>query len=244
MDSKVLARFWENHYTSEEAWLPFAIPGILWLCCWLYCQSQKKEFSRWYRLHTFHHVVAIGFGIISLHYGDDAIFNERIGILWSMPYFMVDILDCLMMGHITYTMHGIVCFSLGLCNYNIPLLRALRMNSRATFIESSSIILYQVKQNRNPVLFLIFAIVYTACRIVWIPLMAMQLHKHTDADGNDQGLPLYHPILVALGAFYGLQIHWWMKIIRILLKGGDDEKSKKEAPDQSSPAADKMKKEG
>jgi hypothetical protein len=93
------------------------------------------------------------------------------------------------------------------------------MNSKAVFIESSSILLYQVKQNRNPTLFVVFAMAYTACRIIWIPIMGKQL--------LDEGLTWNHPILLALMAFYGLQVHWWIKILKILFKGADDDSPEK-----------------
>ena len=209
--------------TSEDGILPLVIPSIMWFGCWAYYKYQGHDFARWYKLHTFHHIGAIVCGSISIFVDDDSIFNERIGILWSMPYFVVDILDCTLMGHFTYIAHGAICFGLGLCNYNIPLLRQLRMNSKASYIESSSIILYQVKQRRNAALFILFGVVYTLCRIVWIPIMANQL--------LEGGMDYYHPILIALFAFYLLQINWWIKIIKIALKG-EAEGSKKESKEE------------
>jgi hypothetical protein len=95
-----------------------------------------------------------------------------------------------------------------------------RMNSKAVYIEMSSILLYQVKQRRNPTLFVIFALTYTVCRIFWIPVMGKEL--------LDAGLEWKDPIIVALAIFYGLQVHWWIKILNILWKGGNDDDKKKE----------------
>jgi hypothetical protein len=163
-----------------------------------------------------------------MYYKDNSIFNERIVILWSIPYFLIDIWECLSMQHLTYTLHGLICLMLGLCNYNIPLLRGLRMNSKATLLESSSIILYQVKQHRNnPVLFVIFALVYTLCRIVWLPFIMNELYEN--------GVRPTDILLVTLIAFYGLQLHWWIKIIKIARNGGDDDyKRKKQKLEESS----------
>lgn len=91
------------------------------------------------------------------------------------------------------------------------------MNSKAVFIETSSIILYQVKQNRNPTLFAVFAMTYTACRIVWIPIMGNEL--------LEAGLKWTDPLILALMAFYALQIHWWIKILKIVWTGGKSDKS-------------------
>jgi hypothetical protein len=212
--SSALHSLWVDHYNTPDSWLPLILPSLLWTSCWCYARLCKKwDFARWYSLHTFHHVGAIAVGSCSLYFNDDAVMRERIGILWSLPYFVVDIVDCVYTGHVLYIAHGLSCAILGLCNYNVPLLTLLRMNSRATFIEASSVLLYQVKQNRKPWLFFLFAVVYTACRIVWIPLMGKLLLEN--------GMEPTHPIFLLLVAFYMLQIHWWIKIVAILIRGPD-----------------------
>ena len=238
--------FWYEHYNAETSWWPLWFSATLWSGLWLYAKFASKsnnnnnngesggggggiDFSRWYAVHALHHAGAILLGSLSLHIDDDSVFNERICILWSLPYFFIDIVDSVLMGHALYTAHGVVCFGLGLANYNLPLLRSLRMNSKASYIETSSIILYQAKQRRETWLFATFAVTYTACRIIWIPCMANDLLKN--------GMEPNDPIIIALGLFYLLQIHWWIKIIRLLVKGkagdrgdnrGDAESKKKD----------------
>jgi len=214
----VASKIW-HAYNAPDSALPFVVPLVFWTATWLYYRwLTKRDFAKFYAIHTLHHVVAILLGSISLYVDDNSIFHERIGILFSMPYFIVDILDCLSMGHFLYILHGAICLGLGLCNYHIPLLMQLRMNSKAVYIESSSILLYQVKQKRNATLFAAFALNYTLCRIVWIPIMGKQLWDH--------GLEWHHPIMLALMAFYGLQINWWIKILHIVIHG-DGKKSNK-----------------
>jgi hypothetical protein len=53
----------------------------------------KHEFHRWYSVHNFHNFGAMGLGFMSLYFGDDAVFNERIPTLFSIGYFIVDVLD-------------------------------------------------------------------------------------------------------------------------------------------------------
>jgi hypothetical protein len=219
--------FWRNHYTSNDAILPLLLPCLLWTSCWIYARIiSKTDFAKWYNLHTLHHVGAITQASLSLYFQNDDIFHERIPILWSMSYFVIDIVDCFYMGHLLYIAHGVVCLCLGVANYNIPLLRELRMNSKATYIETSSILLYQVKQYRKPWLFLVFAITYTCCRILWIPYMMKEL--------LDNGMKYTHIIFILLVIFYLLQIHWWIKILKILITGdrtdanSKDMKTKKE----------------
>eukprot|EP00529_Nitzschia_sp_RCC80_P028789 CAMPEP_0113494512 /NCGR_PEP_ID=MMETSP0014_2-20120614/29143_1 /TAXON_ID=2857 /ORGANISM="Nitzschia sp." /LENGTH=328 /DNA_ID=CAMNT_0000388403 /DNA_START=205 /DNA_END=1191 /DNA_ORIENTATION=- /assembly_acc=CAM_ASM_000159 len=190
-------------------------------------KTTNVEFARAYKVHTLHHVVALGIAALSLSSSSSSSSSERDenieywGIMWSVGYFVVDIVDCVVAneGHLTYTLHGAVCLVLGLCNYNLPLLYRLKMNSRAAFIETSSILLYQVKQYRHPVLFLIFAAVYTLCRIVWIPYGIMKPLLE-----EEEGMRPTDLIFVLLVGFYLLQIWWWIKILRIIAKGsGDDD---------------------
>lgn len=206
--------FWRDHYTSDDTWLPFALPFSMWVSFWIYARLLKKfDFSKWFPIHTLHHVGALTQASLSLYYQNNAIFNERIPIFWSASYFVLDILDSVVAGHVLYVAHGAVCLLLGIANYNIPLLRELRMNSKASYIETSSVILYQVKQNRKPWLFVLFAVTYTCCRIVWIPFMMKEL--------LDNGMEYTNFIFILLVLFYILQIHWWIKILKILASGGE-----------------------
>lgn len=228
--SQIPLSFW-TLYNSDDSWLPFILPLLFWSSSWIYYRwILRKDYSKWYKILTLHHVVALTLAFLSLYWDDDAVFHERIGIFWSMPYFMIDILDCLYEGHLTYTLHGAISLGLGFCNYNIPLLLSLRMNSKAIFMESSSILLYQVKQNRNPALFALFAITFTLCRIVWIPVLGHQLLS--------AGLDWFDPILLVLGVFYGIQLHWWIKIIKILKDGAS---STTKAHDESAESASPVK---
>ena len=203
---------WHDHYNVETNWYAFWFPSALWVGCWLHAKFiSKKDFARCWSLHTLHHVGAITLGSLSLYYDDDSVFNERNTILWSLPYFIVDIIDMLLMGHVLYVGHGVACLLLGLANYNLPLLRSLRMNSKATYIETSSILLYQVKRFRKPWLFGIFAVVYTLCRIIWIPFMVKDLLNH--------GMEYTSPVLICMGLFYCLNIHWYIKIVQIAVNG-------------------------
>ena len=217
-------KFWYDYYNVDTNWYAFWFPFGLWLSCWLYATVSKKDYGRWGSLHTLHHVGAITLGSLSLYYNDDSIFNERNGILWSLSYFIIDIIDTLKSGHVLYAAHGVMALILGLLNFNLPILRTLRMNSKASYIETSSLLMVPVKKYRKPWLFGIFAVVFTLCRMVWVPFMAKDL--------IDEGLEYTHPVLILLMLFYLLQIWWWIKIVRIAIKGdnkkSEDENKKKE----------------
>jgi hypothetical protein len=62
-----------------------------------------------------------------MYYNDDSVFNERIPILWSIGYFIVDLVDCGLRGDATYSLHALFCLVLGVSNYTTPVCRELRM---------------------------------------------------------------------------------------------------------------------
>jgi hypothetical protein len=62
-----------------------------------------------------------------MYYNDDSVFNERIPILWSIGYFVVDLVDCGLRGDVTYSLHALFCLVLGVANYTTPVLRELRL---------------------------------------------------------------------------------------------------------------------
>jgi hypothetical protein len=128
-----------------------------------------------------------------------------------MAYFAVDFIDCLVRLDRDFIIHATFCLILGYFNYSTPILRQLRMNSKASLCEMSTPIMYLAKDTRKPLYFFLFAVVFTLCRIVWIPVMIVQLLK---AD-----IHWTNPIQLALLGFYGLNWFWYVKIIKILVEG-------------------------
>jgi hypothetical protein len=166
-----------------------------------------------------HNFGAIFLGALSIFCQSDSRFNERISILWSIGYFAVDIVDCSLRGDGIYLLHGVFCLMLGVANYTTPLCRQLRVNSKASFLELSNPIMHLAKKTRKPLHFALFAIVYTLCRIIWIPILIRQLVS--------AGMSWRDPRLVGLLAFYGLNLFWYYKILRIMF--GKREDNKKQA---------------
>ena len=78
--------------------------------------------------------------------------------------------------------------------------------------ELSSPFLHWAKATRKPVAFLLFAIMFTLCRIVWVPVGIMQPMLH-------QGIPWTDLRFLAVVGFYALNCLWYYKILRILLDG-------------------------
>lgn len=161
-------------------------------------------------------------GWISLYFNDNAIFNERIGILWSLGYFLVDFIDAASRLDAAYTLHGIICIILGLANYTNPLCRQFRMNSRAAQCELSTPILNLSRKTRKPLHFALFALAFTLCRIVHIPVyLIMPLRRN--------GLEWTDWIMMGLVVFYILNCFWYFKIVRMLVRGKPDKEKKEKS---------------
>lgn len=160
---------------------------------------------------NFHNYIAITLALLSIFINNDAIFNERISILWSLGYFGVDLVDCLIRRDVEFFVHAIFCVVLGFSNYISPACRVLRMNSKAQLCELSSPFLYLSKKTRKPLHFALFALVFTLVRIVWVPIMLKQVLEY--------GLEWTDYKVVMLILFFGLNFFWWLKIVRILIRG-------------------------
>mmetsp|Transcript_23057 Transcript_23057/g.38112 ORF Transcript_23057/g.38112 Transcript_23057/m.38112 type:complete len:227 (+) Transcript_23057:105-785(+) len=206
-------------YNSEDSWLPFFVPLIYWIGTYAYCglpsKSPRPEWNKWAIVHEIHNNSAVVMGWISLYFNDDSIFNERVGILWSLSYFLVDGLDAVYRLDAAYTVHATLCLVLGVANYTTPMCRELRMNARAAQCELSTPILYLARKTKEPLHFVLFAIVFTMCRIVFIPAYLI-------LPVRNYGFEWTHWIMMGLFVFYGLNCFWYSKIIRMIIRGKPD----------------------
>jgi hypothetical protein len=129
-DFSSLSTVWQA-YQAEDSFLPFYIPLTVWITTFLHTKvgsnDKKIEFHRWYTIHNLHNFGAIALGLTSMFFNDDAVFDERIPILWSISYFCVDLVDCAMRKDLTYSAHAVFCLVLGMANYQTPICRQLRM---------------------------------------------------------------------------------------------------------------------
>ncbi len=211
--------FWHS-YNAPDTWLPLFLPLTIWSSTFVYSKIKKFSFHRWYTIHNLHNFGAMLLGLCSIYYHNDAIFNERIPILWSIGYFIVDLVDCILRADVTYSLHAMFCLLLGLVNYATPICWQLRMNSKASFCELSNPFMHLCKKTRKSWHFALFALVFTLCRVVWIPFLMLQLYQH--------GMVWYDFREVSLAAFYGLNMFWYYKIVRIMVEGGESKRAKKE----------------
>ena len=169
-------------------------------------------------------------GGLSLYYDDDSIFSERVVVLFSLSYFSVDILDCLQRDDLSYFIHGLLSLGLSLVNYTTPLCRQIRTNSRAAMCQLSSPLMHNAKVTHSHLMGLAFMIVFTRCRIIWIPYgIVLPMHR--------AGMPWTDLRMIAVLCFYGLNMFWYYKIWLILLSAAS--KSSHEHRGQSTGATKK-----
>jgi TLC domain len=194
--------------TSTADGVSFLVLVTCWSGIYYHSVRHKYDFSKVHSLHNFHNGGAIALGLCSLGH----LVPESIPIVWSLAYFTIDTVDCYRRNDITYLVHALFCAFLGLANYNHPMLYRLKMNSQASFCEFSNPFMHLAKRTRNPIHFALFAVVFTLCRIVWLPHMYRQLQRMG-------GLQYDHPIMIVFTLFYLLNWYWYYKILAILIGG-------------------------
>ena len=219
--SSMWSAFLKNSVDSTywPFYLTITIFSATYIYCWIYNNDKKDRWNRWYLVHNIHNGGAILLATLSLlsttpdesNYYYLIHVEERIPILWSLGYFVVDIWDALVRRDWPYLFHGVACLVLGVANYHTPILYQLKMNSKATYCELSSPLMHWAKLTRNPVIFFAFAVMFTLCRMLWLPYMYREC--------LDAGMPWTHPALLVMTAFYGLNCVWYYKILGILIRG-------------------------
>lgn len=203
-----------THHTMGESTSPsrsslsiaFGFPLLLWSISFLYSKYRKWDFSRWYTIHNVHNFGAMFLAVGSL----SETFPEYVPISWSLSYFCIDAIDCILRRDVVYFLHAAFCLVLGMCNYSYGMFYALKMNSKASFCELSNPFMHLAKSTRHPIHMVLFMLVFTACRMIWIPIMVRQLVPRVGYQ---------HPALWILFGFYLLNGFWYYKIWRIIYKG-------------------------
>ena len=195
---------------SPDRWEPFYVMLMFWITMFLYCYlpihppDKKVVFHQWTGLHNFFNSTVILMGLVSLYYNDDEIFSERMTCLWILSYFSVDLVDCVWRLDVAFTIHAVLCVLLGYINFTNPLCYALRINSKSAMFEISTPFMHYARSVKKPLPFLVFGILFFACRIAWIPVIGWGLLKN--------GLPPFGIMAIFSYAFYTLNLYWFYKV--------------------------------
>lgn len=203
----------EAYNNAEGSFLVFYVALLFWISAWYYCEYKTDtKFEDSTHVLLVHHIIGILYASLSLYYDDEGMFPERNGILFSLAHFFVDLFDTIRNRDVPFFFHAVGCIFFGLVNYNTDVSLRLRLNSKAVLMELSTPLLYLSKKTKRPIHFVLFAVAFTCCRIIWLPIMI----KQTLDDGV---LPWNDFRIVAMVTFYCLNLYWYTKILKIIITG-------------------------
>ena len=201
--------------------MPLTLPLALWSTGFFYCYAPalssssngsetRPTFHRWYFIHNLHNIGAMLIGLLSLYFNDDSIFNERIQVLWNVSYFIVDLADCIIQRNKEYTLHALLCLVMGFYGVTVPIVLSTRTPSKLSFVEISNPFRYMARKTKKVSHSALFFLVYTLCRIVYIPFIIDSL--------RNVGMQWTAGPMIVTCVVYGLQLWWWYKMWRIVIK--------------------------
>ena len=195
----------------------FLIALSSWIVAYAHCYINlggKQAFSKTLVLHDFHAVGCCVLASMSIYFNDEKIFSELIPLSFTLAYFVVDLTDCIIRRDIPFFIHAIlsVLLSVG-CGLN-PLHRSCRSCSRGALTELSTYNLHKWQNTKSKSDFIIFFVMFTACRIIWIPYFVWHVYLVSGFD---------YQVMGGICIFF-LNLFWWFRMIQILSKYEDRSK--------------------
>ena len=135
-------------------------------------------------------------------------FSEGVPIAFSVPYFIVDLFDCIRRRDAPFFVHAAVSIGIASMSYSHPVLYGMRLSSRGYLIELSTLQLHRWKKSKTKSDFALFFAAFTVCRIVWLPWVFANVVR---------AIGIRHVISQACALLCFLQFVWWFKMIPMLL---------------------------
>lgn len=177
----------------------------IWFGTKIVASKKEDHFDNAY-VSTLNVSVGMTIAVLSLYFDDEEILLESTTISWFAAFFIMDLVDCINRRDIVFTIHAIL--SLGLCRINMtPKYYNLRMASQGSFAELSTPFLWRWKNTKAKTDFHIFGVIFFFCRLVWVPVFITKASRLIKIDDL---------VLYISGAFYLLQLGFFVKIIQIL----------------------------
>jgi len=194
----------------------------IWSTIYIYCciKYDTKKFSSSLAVHDTHAVGMVILCALSLGIANEDVFSEMIPILFTLSYFIVDILDCLVRQDFMFMLHAILSIGICITTVSHPIHLQLRSVSQGGLTEFSTYPLHQWQRTKKRKDFLIFALLFTLCRIFWIPYFIYHIYIELDHTVDFQ-------VIAGLGLFF-LNFMWWFKIINIVLNYKETKTEKSE----------------
>jgi hypothetical protein len=193
----------------------------IWLSTYMYFSIRygKKKFASLLVVHDVHAIGMVICCALSLYFKDDDKFSELTPMLFTLSYFFVDLFDCLVRLDGAFTVHALLSIGVCLTSASHPIHLRLRSVSQGGLTELSTYPLHQWQRSKSRQDFLVFALLFTLCRIIWIPYFIY--HVYIELGYID------FQIVGGMGLFF-LNFTWWFKILNILFnyKEKKDHKAK------------------
>ena len=187
--------------------LPFAVATLAaWSASYVYCvvtSGNKEAFTKCVPVHDAHSAGVILLSLLCL-LGD---YDEAFPVIYSNAYFVVELFDCLVRKDALYTLHAVLSMAMSLGVYADPEMRALRLSSRGYLVEISNLMLHRWVLTKKKQDFAIFVALFTACRIVWFPMVMNIL-------GENFGYQTW--LFATSTVFYLMNVVWWLKMLNML----------------------------
>jgi hypothetical protein len=186
----------------------FFISLFGWVAAYIFHFSRggKQAFAKNLFLHDFHAVAVCILASMSIFFNDEAVFSEFTTLSFTLSYFIVDFVDCVIRRDIPFFIHALLSLiTMVGCGLN-PIHRSNRSGSRGAMTELSTYSLHKWQKTKSKTDFIIFFVLFTACRIIWIPYFMWGIY-------SDSGLDFQ---MVGGSCIFLLNLFWWFKMVSIL----------------------------
>lgn len=186
--------------------------GYSWTCR----EGGFRNFGTWMAIHDFHAYTLLILSGFSLFYGNNAVFSEAIPTCFTMSYFLVDLVDCLVRKDGIFVIHALL--ALGICGgcYLSPLHHnVLRTVSQGAWVEVSTVALHRWYTTQSKRDYSIYFVLFTICRILWIPRLLYQVYRMTPLQSTANKF-LRRALWTAGVGLYLLQLAWYANMIKVL----------------------------
>jgi len=212
---------------SDESFSQFyygltAVFFTFWSLTWIYFyHTSKGNIHIWGNsavISNLHSIPVCAFGILSII----GVFpNEYIPLTFSFSFFLVDLADCIIRRDAPFFVHAVI--SIGLIatatfHPSHPLWQLTSL-SKGMLTEASTPFLNRWKATKTKKDFVIFFVMYTLFRIIWVPYFVYEIY---DAVGKVDA------VCFVSAAYYALQAAWYTRMISMLRNYKDPDKTKSE----------------
>jgi len=189
-----------------QTFFGLALAGWIATYLFYYNYRGKEAFAKAFVLHDFHAIGACVLAAMSIGINDEAKFSEFLLLAFTLAYFIVDFVDCILQRHLPYFFHALLSILLVVGCGCSPIHRSYRSGSRGALTELSTYHLHKWQSTKQKSDFITFFVLFAICRILWIPYFVWGVYRVSGLD---------YQVVGAICIFL-LNLFWFFKMIPIL----------------------------